>query len=448
VKSRRKSDVQAAECRGPEKSITSPRCPKNMIMSAHNLQRTLPVFKQTILGTVCVLVVCGILTAGLWPFVPPQNQVTWLKNENGLLFGDYATVLSSGNLALNGSRPDCTLELWLRPGLAFDSNTILDVYTRKVPFKFRVRQSGDDLVLLRNYFNDSDRSRAGKLYIDHVFRKSDAILITITANAESTSIYLDGNLAKSVPEYGLTHLDLEGQFVLGAAPVVDDRWSGKMLGLAAYNKALSAEEVLQHYRGWTQEGQPSMDVDNSTAALYTFSERKGKIVHNKVTSNPDLTIPNRFAVLGQVLLMPPWKEFSPGWSYYKYVIINIAGFIPLGFFFYAYLRNGARNYREGPFRTVLLGFLTSLTIELLQAYIPTRQSGMTDLITNTLGTYVGVALFQCRIVQNLVARFTVIVSSTSRYDEYASQNDSCCPSEAELSESSPAYCVVLRTGSD
>ncbi len=405
-------------------------------MALRNLQRDWQTIKQPILGAACVLVLCGILTAGLWPFSPPKNQVSWVKEEHGLLFGDYATVFSPGSLTLHGSRPDCTLEIWLQPGLTFDSNTILDVYTPEVPFKFRVRQSGDDLVLLRNYRDDSDRSRAGKLYVDHVFRKSDAVLITISANAQSTSVYIDGNLAKSVPQYGLTRHDLEGQLILGAAPVVDDRWSGTMLGLALYNRDLGPQEVLQHYAERGHKEKPGIASDSGIAALYIFSEGNGNIVHNQTGSNPDLTIPKRFAVSGQAFLTAPWKEFSPGWSYYKYVIINIAGFIPLGFLFYTYLSSRTRNSRDAFSRTVLLGFLTSLTIEVLQAYIPTRQSGMTDVLTNTLGTYLGVVLFQCGIVQHLVARLMGALFSTSGYGEYALQNDSCCLSESELSESS------------
>jgi len=409
-------------------------------MPAHALKSTWQSFCQAILGAICVLVLCGILTAGLWPFFPPKNHVSWLKNEHGLLFGDYATVFSPGSLTLHGPRPDCTLELWLQPGLMFDSNTILDVYTPEVPFKFRVRQSGGDLVLLRNYRNDSERSRAGKVYVDHVFRKNDAVLITISANAQGTSVYLDGNLAKSVPQYGLTFHDLEGQLILGAAPVVDDRWSGKMLGVALYNRDLGPQEVLRHYTEWSHEEKPHVASDSGIAALYTFSEGKGNVVHNQAGSNPDLIIPKRFAVSGQAFLTAPWKEFSPGWSYYKYVIINIAGFIPLGFFFSAYWRSRTRHSREAAFKTVLLGFSTSLTIEVLQAYIPTRQSGMTDVITNTLGTYVGVALFQWGIVQTLVVQVTHILLSPSGNNLRGARTNSYSLSEANLGESRAAHC--------
>jgi glycopeptide antibiotics resistance protein len=70
--------------------------------------------------------------------------------------------------------------------------------------------------------------------------------------------------------------------------------------------------------------------------------------------------------------------------------INVVGFIPAGFFICASLislRSGKRSIAL----TALIGLALSLTIEILQAYIPMRNSGCTDLITNTLGTTIGAA---------------------------------------------------------
>lgn len=98
-------------------------------------------------------------------------------------------------------------------------------------------------------------------------------------------------------------------------------------------------------------------------------------------------------ILHEKFLEPTWEEFSPNRSYWKSVGINIVGFIPLGFFFCAYLTMAGQMSRPA-LVTVFIGAAVSLTIEVLQAYLPTRDSGMTDLITNTLGTGLGAMLYR------------------------------------------------------
>jgi len=361
--------------------------------------------KKPLLAAACVCILCGILTAGLWPFFPPKNDVHWLDGENGLRFGDYGTILSSTPLVPHAAGSACAIEVWLQPALTIDSNTILDIYTPDMPFRFRMRQSGDDLVLLRNYRNDRTRSGAARVYVDHVFRQGSPVLITVSANAQGTSIYLNGQLAKFV-QLGLTREDLHGRLIVGAAPESDDRWSGQLFGLGVYDETLSPEQVGQHYLWWTG-GQSLAALEQDALSLYTLSERAGRVVHNQIRSGPDLEIPQRFLVVGQAFLMPPWDEFSPGWSYYKDLLINIVGFIPLGFVFCVYLSHGHDGRAAAV--TILIGAATSLTIEVLQAYIPSRQSGMTDLITNTLGTVMGATLFQCSAVQRLIERCSMVL---------------------------------------
>lgn len=111
-----------------------------------------------------------------------------------------------------------------------------------------------------------------------------------------------------------------------------------------------------------------------------------------------MSIPDKYMVLDQIFLQPFWTEFEMSRSYWSSALKNIVGFIPFGFFFGARLSLAGRVKRVA-LTSVLLGALLSLTIEILQSHLPTRDSGTTDIITNTFGTWVGVVLFRSKAAQ-------------------------------------------------
>src|SRR5579863_9910924 len=114
-----------------------------------------------ILTVLCAFVLCGILVAGLWPFHAPKNEVDWLRNgKNGILFGDYGSLLSAGAFKANNSNEGACLEIWLEPNVIDDSGTILSFYAPEHhSTSFAVRQSLDDLALLRK---DLGQERSAK----------------------------------------------------------------------------------------------------------------------------------------------------------------------------------------------------------------------------------------------------------------------------------------------
>ena len=78
-------------------------------------------------------------------------------------------------------------------------------------------------------------------------------------------------------------------------------------------------------------------------------------------------------------------------SYWSDVALNVAGFIPFGYVFATWFF--LIRFTSRPRLTaLLLGMLVSFVIESVQYFLPTRDSSMTDLLTNTIGTALGVAL--------------------------------------------------------
>lgn len=190
--------------------------------------------------------------------------------------------------------------------------------------------------------------------------------------------------------------------ITGDSPLQQDSWSGQVLGLAVYSIELPAPVVLRHYRAWTKTGQPEVASTEHNVGLYLFNERTGNLVHNHAGSGLDLVIPETYTVVDQIFLEPFWKEFSMSGGFWRGILKNIVGFIPVGLCFFPYF-SLVRHFRQAALITVLVGFLVSLTIEVLQAFLPTRDSGMTDLITNTLGTYLGVLVYRSAIIQRRFA---------------------------------------------
>ncbi|MGA8145119.1 MAG: VanZ family protein [Candidatus Acidiferrales bacterium] len=360
------------------------------------------MIRTRIPGLICAAVLCGILVAGLAPFGRPRNAVTWLENRNGLHFGSYATILSSApfQTAASPETPACSLEIWLQPGSTTAANSIVSFSTPENPLQLVVHQYHSTLILKRQ--NPGDQHRTETIGVDGVFRQIKPVFLAITSGPQRTSMFVDGTLAESFPRVHFGN-DCAGQLVVGTSPVGNDRWSGQLLGLAVYQRELTAAQVNQHFATWTTTGRPELSGIENVKALYLFDERSGNIAHNAIQPGIDLNIPKHYSLLHQKFLEPFWKEYKPGRSYWWDVIENVVGFLPLGFFFCAYW-SSVRPIKHPALATVVLGFAVSLTIEVLQSLIPIRASGTTDLFTNTLGTFLGVQLYSVRSVRRLLAR--------------------------------------------
>jgi hypothetical protein len=345
---------------------------------------------STLLALLCLAVLCITLSLGLWPFHSPRNAVSWLANQDVLELGRNATLFSSRSLSAP-EPPEATVEIWLLPQRIWDAGTFLSFY-QAGRSQFTLRQSLTDLLLQRETPSNGTSAKTARLYVDDLFRPRRPVFLTVTSGPRGVCIYLDGVLAKTAPHFPLSAQDFAGRLILGDSAGQTDSWKGQFFRLAIYQRQLTPYEVLQNYTAWKEKGRPATSGVQRPFALYLFDEHSGNIVHDRAGSGVDLYIPQTYQVIDKIFLEPVWSEFAMTQSYWSAALKNIVGFLPFGFCFYPYLLT-AFQPRRPRLLTVLLGTAVSLTIEVLQGFLPTRDSGTTDIITNTLGTWIGVVCY-------------------------------------------------------
>ncbi len=244
---------------------------------------------------------------------------------------------------------------------------------------------------------------------------TDALtLITITSDGQGTRVYFDGVSAPQAPHGGETPLrpratmaDCGSNFVLGSGATSAATWYGDLLGLAIYDRALEPDTVRRHYEAWRSgdlANGKGDDPESNPVSLYLFDEGSGNTVRDHGRGQRNLVIPRFFQIPIQPLLgWPRWTELRMRFVNWRDVTANIAGFAPLGFFLSAFLvASGFTSKSQVTTRTLAAGLGLSLLAEILQSFLPTRISNLTDVLANVIGTALGVLVFW--LVESRLAR--------------------------------------------
>ena len=366
-----------------------------------------PPFWGSIFLAICLVT----LIAGLWPFdFHPVNKVSWLGDRNGVNFYGQSMIVSPILWDDPQKSPfqnkSITIELWVHPPDKLSDvgiSRIVSLYDGQEPDLLFLGQWKSHLVIwsrrqiIQSKFQKPVKRRDyGEIGLRDALSKDNDQFLTITSGAGGTSIYLNGKLVRANPGYNM----LSGfagtpfRLVLGNSPTGEGYWTGYLSGLAIYNQTLRSSQVLKSYREWMDKGYPSTPRENGCTVLYLFNERKGAIVNNHIDSGNQLLIPEVFKPLQRIVLSPPWHDFHWDRPSLQDITINIIGFIPFGFFCAAFLGKMKRLRKSTLYlTTAIIGLGFSLAIELLQVYLPTRHSQLTDVICNVIGTIMGLVLF-------------------------------------------------------
>ncbi len=363
-----------------------------------------------IVRAACLAYLGIVLFAGLWPFHVQENNVQWLAGRDGLEFGRHGIVLTAGSIDSPASQNAAeTLEIWLEPAQGAGNATILSFDRSTHPGEpLSLHQVGESLYIRRNNVDPQGISRTALVIVDQLLKPNVPIFLTVTLDGEGSRVYANGVEAKVSSLHGARN-DLTGRILLANSLRVSDSWSGKIYGLAAYRRELTVARDcggLFELGKREAERRPASIGDTGPVALYLFDERSGQVVHNKVGAGPDFTISERFFVPHPYVLRSPWSEYHATWGYWQDVLTNIAGFVPLGGLIYLCLTS-IPSIRHPASLTIVLGFAISVAIELVQIFLPTRLSDLTDVITNVAGTSIGALMCRTSMVQTLLRMIRV-----------------------------------------
>jgi hypothetical protein len=141
-------------------------------------------------------------------------------------------------------------------------------------------------------------------------------------------------------------------------------------------------------------------MEQGVIAQYDFDRRDAPLAVNRSGPLPDLVVAHAFQPVHRTMLELPWDRDWRLLPDAEDIFINIAGFIPFGFFFSFLLRGiTSLSAKLIVLATVAAGSAISLAIEVTQAYLPMRNSSATDLVGNICGALIGaIVLIRIRYV--------------------------------------------------
>ena len=348
-----------------------------------------------------VAVLFAILFFGLWPKdFNFSNHVTWITGQPGIRFNRYGIAYTDPIKELikedDSGENGFSVEIVLKPTSYHEDgfHFILLLHNGKDSSQLLVGQWHSSIIVMNG--DDYNHRRKTKRIAVKLAEVPPTIrFVTITTGKDGTSIYLDGQLNRTKRDLTLKIPDGgKARFLLGNSVYGKHSWKGDVYGVAFYRYILTDQDVAIHFDNWVKHRNFLFAMKYKPVVMYLFDEKEGRKVLDHGGGNYDLEIPSRMRILDKKILSLTWEELNFDSRFIQDIIINFAGFIPLGFVLIAtFIKAGGFLKKYGILITLVSGFTVSLVIEILQAWIPSRSSDILDLIFNTLGTLLGVMLY-------------------------------------------------------
>jgi len=349
-----------------------------------------------------VAVFLAILFLGIRPKdFSSTNGVNWIADRDGIHFRKYGISYTdhfNGKIEDNTSKSNnSSFEIALKIEKPYKNgfNFIFAVHNGKDSDQLLLAQWRSWIILM-NGDDYAYKRKTNRIFFDTALLPDGPLFLTMTSGSDGTKLYCDGKLIQEKKDLTLgLPRGSKSRLLLGNSVYGTNPWEGDVYGFAFYRSTLTDEAIAGHFNRWSEEHNFSFAKTDKPLVLFLFNEKEGEWANDHAAGSNALNIPNTMQLLEKKILLPPWQEFKFDQNIIEDILLNMIGFMPLGFFLFAALNRRDGNSMEyGILITAILCFGVSLFIEIVQAWIPSRSSSMMDLISNTFGGWIGSITFK------------------------------------------------------
>ncbi len=343
---------------------------------------------STLWKSCLVLYLSAIMFATLWPFNFGQINSASLSPEDGLKLSPPSTVYSARPAEKLTDIHQFTISLDLTSNMARTNGyaRILSYSLDTNRMNFILGQWEEGLVFL---LKNSSRAKPIHFEVEGVLRTGEGKTVTVVFDGDKLLLFHNGKLRgqRRTGTLNFSNWDKSYPLAIGSEANGKFPWEGKIRSIAIFDRALSQDEI-QSFSGPEKLRLESMDPP---LIFYDFTRSQVQSIKDHGKGIPaDLAIPKRFTPYKPTILET--TNLKNLWADKRDILSNILLFLPLGFFLAGYLNFRGYNPHSAILLAIGLGFALSLGVELLQSFLPTRESDLADVISNTLGAGVGSAL--------------------------------------------------------
>lgn len=354
-----------------------------------------------ILLAVTIIVLLGTLFFGLRPKgFDFSNHVQWLKDRPGIHFEKYGLAYARLDKKLFekgfSKASGFSIEIAIQPE-RFDTTGfkfILSIHDGNDQNQLLIGQWGSSLIVM-NGDDYAHRKKTTRISVKIAPEPLKEIFLSITTGPKGTNLYVDGELAQFNPGLALQFPQgTQPKLTLGNSVYGKHSWQGGVFGLGLYGYKLAPATIESHCIYWSDKKNFMSLKGDRPSLLYFLNKKNGEKAIDHANGKYPLRIPSQMHLLKKTILEHPLPESGLTKYFIKDAAINLIGFIPLGFFLSAVVFQFSRGQKQAIMLSVLLCFGLSLTIEILQTWMPSRSSQSLDVILNTLGAILGALVYK------------------------------------------------------